>query len=45
MNKHMLKIVFNCFKSAPDHSLKLIFINKDFALKISSEMGDFKITP
>ena len=41
----MLKIVFNCLKSAPDHSLKLIFIIKDFASKIFSETGDLKIAP
>ena len=42
---NMLKIVFNCLKSAPDHSLNLIFIIKDFALKIFTETGDLKITP
>ena len=45
MNKHMLTIVFNCLKSAPDHSLNLVFITKDFALKIFSETGHLKITP
>ena len=41
----MLKIVFNCLKSAPNHFLKLILIIKDFALKIFSETGHLKITP
>ena len=41
----MLKIVFNYLKSAPDHSLNLIFIIKDFALKIFSETADLKNTP
>ena len=45
MNKHMLKIVFDCLKSAPDHSLKLVFIIKDFTLKIFSETDSLKITP
>ena len=45
MNKHMLAIVFNCFKSAPDHSLNLVFITNDFALRIFSETGHLKITP
>ena len=40
----MSKIVFNCLKSAPDHSLNLIFIIKDFALKIFSETADLKNT-
>ena len=37
MNKHMLTIVFNCLKSAVDQSLNLVFITKDFALKIFSD--------
>ena len=41
----MLKIVFNCLKSASDHSLNLIFIIKDFALKIFSETAVLKNTP
>ena len=41
----MLMIVFNCLKSAPDHSLNIIFKIKDFALKIFSETGDLKNTP
>ena len=41
----MLKIIFNCLKSAPDHSLNLIFIIQDFALKIFSETADLKNTP
>ena len=41
----MLNIVFNCLKSAPDHFSNLIFITKEFALKILSETGHLMITP
>ena len=41
----MLKIVFNCLKSAPEHSLNRIFKMKDFAIKIFSETADLKNTP